>query len=161
MKQIDSGIIINEAKPEDYLDIQKLWVEMHEFHAEKDIYYKLKEGATEIWNEWYLKTLNEKNKKIFIAVCDGKIAAAIKLVIVECPPVLCVEKYGKVEFISVSKHVRRRKLGQLLTEKSEEWFRIHNIRRIEANVASTNEVSCAFWNKMGFNIYQYSMFKEI
>ena len=154
-------ITVREAKKEDLPEVKKLWIEMHEFHAERDSYYKLRDGAGETWINWYKDNLNHENKVCLLAIYGEDIVGFVNLRIENCPPVLCIEKYGMVGAICISQDYRRKNIGKLLAAKSEKWFKEKSINRIEANVASTNEASVAFWNRMGFHPFQYTMVKEI
>ncbi|MCA9437597.1 MAG: GNAT family N-acetyltransferase, partial [Candidatus Omnitrophica bacterium] len=48
---------------------------------------------------------------------------------------------------------RRKGIGERLFRETVEWFRAKGVDRIELRVVVANEVSTAFWRKMGFAAY--------
>jgi len=77
------------------------------------------------------------------------------------PPVFVGRDYGIVFDLAVAERRRRNGIGEQLYRAAEAWFAARGIKRVEVQVAVSNEVSAAFWWKMDFNPYITIEFKDI
>ncbi len=62
---------------------------------------------------------------------------------------------------AVTANYRRCGIGEELVKEMLKWFRDHDIKRIEVKVSVHNELSTAFWRKMGFNPYIETLYLEV
>ncbi|MBN2154884.1 MAG: GNAT family N-acetyltransferase [Candidatus Lokiarchaeota archaeon] len=72
-------------------------------------------------------------------------------------PVFKIQEYGNISDICVSNTHRRLKIGYKLVEKAKRWFKNKGIKHVKIMVASGNQISIAFWRKMGFEPIMYQM----
>lgn len=62
---------------------------------------------------------------------------------------------------AVSAGFRRQGIGEAMVEEARRWFLDRGLTRMEMRLLNANEVSTAFWEKMGFIPYMTSMFKKL
>jgi GNAT superfamily N-acetyltransferase len=96
-----------------------------------------------------------------VAKCNGRIAGHSLAFISEYPPVLTIKRYGLFQDLAVTADYRKCGIGESLFDKTLKWFREHGIERIEVRVSVHNELSTAFWRKMGFKPYLETLYMEI
>lgn len=66
------------------------------------------------------------------------------------PPVFEIKKYGIIHDLAVTERYRRNGISISLFIAAQQWFTGHDISRIKVQLVRENEVSKAFWKKMGF-----------
>jgi GNAT superfamily N-acetyltransferase len=98
---------------------------------------------------------------VLVAQQDGRLVGYCLAVLAQYPPVFQTRDYGTVFDLAVTRQCRRAGVGEKLYRAAEAWFADRGIHRIEIRVAVSNEVSTAFWKKMGFSPYVTTVFKNI
>ena len=73
------------------------------------------------------------------------------------PPVYERREYGSITDLAVTAEFRRRGVGRRLFEAARDWFASGGLDRLEVRVATTNELSTAFWRGLGFEPYMESL----
>ncbi len=96
-----------------------------------------------------------------MAECDGRIVGHCLAFITEHPPVIKTKQYGKFQELAVTARCRRSGIGEGLFNETLNWFRKHGIKHLEVQVSIFNELSMAFWRKMGFSPYLETLYSEI
>jgi ribosomal protein S18 acetylase RimI-like enzyme len=61
--------------------------------------------------------------------------------------------------MAVTKNYRNNGIGTQMFESAVQWMKKKDVKRIELRVASTNELSRAFWKKQGFEVFLLRMRK--
>jgi ribosomal protein S18 acetylase RimI-like enzyme len=95
----------------------------------------------------------EEGSKALVGYCLAALA--------KHPPVFDRRDYGIVFDLAVTERCRRQGIGERLYSTAEAWFADRGIRRVEVQVAVSNEISAAFWWKMDFNPYITTEYKNI
>lgn len=98
---------------------------------------------------------------MFVAEKNGQVVAHILATIQTYPPVFEIDRYGLVMDLAVTTRCRRVGIGQHLFQMVKEWFYSKGMARIEIEVVTANDVSKAFWKKMGFEPYKNTCYLGI
>ena len=91
---------------------------------------------------------------------DKKIVGYCLASVAKYPPAFELKEYGAIFDLSVTRDYRRKGLGKKLLHGTYSWFSSKGIKRIEARVATSNEIAQGFWRKMGFGPYMEILFLE-
>ena len=152
---------IRKAVENDVPTMVELWKEMMDFHKERDQIFTRTTTGHEGWIEFITGHISKEDSCVLVAECASQIVCHCLAFITENPPVITTERYGFFQEIAVSTNYRRCGVGEELVKEMLKWFHDHNIKRIEVRVSVHNELSTAFWQKMGFNPYAERLYKEI
>lgn len=151
---------IREAKESDRARVAELFKEMFDFHGQRDPHFTRTESGHNIFANWFVKQIEEDLSLPLVADVGGEVVGYSLGIIRKHPPVFTRRDYGEVNDIAVTERCRRQGIGQLLFEKTRAWFLYNGIHRIETRVATANELSLAFWQKMGFVPYVETLVLE-
>jgi ribosomal protein S18 acetylase RimI-like enzyme len=152
---------IRKASPEDLGSIAELWKELMDFHGERDGHFWRSADGHEGYKEFLAGHLSSDRSCVLVAERGGAIVGYCLATLAKYPPVFKKRDYGTVFDLAVTERYRRSGVGQRLYEGAQSWFAGQEVHRIEVRVAVTNEVSTAFWRKMGFKPYIQTVFKRI
>jgi ribosomal protein S18 acetylase RimI-like enzyme len=151
---------IREAKESDRAPVAELFKEMFDFHGRRNPHFTRTESGHNIFATWFVKQIEEDLSLPLVAEVGGEVVGYSLGIIRKYPSVFTQRDYGEVNDIAVTERCRRQGIGRLLFEETRAWFLSKGIRRIEARVATTNELSSAFWQKMGFRPYLETLVLE-
>ena len=98
---------------------------------------------------------------MLVCESDDNIVAYCLASIANNPPVFEEKQYGALCDLAVAESHRRQGIGESMYQTILDWFKQKNIHRIEIRVVVSNEVSTAFWKKMGFTPYLETVSQEI
>jgi ribosomal protein S18 acetylase RimI-like enzyme len=154
------NITIRKAITEDAEAIAKLFIELLDFHKERDLYYTKSEVAEERQIAYIKNAISNESYLVLAATDKDKIVGYLIALIDKKPKVYKISDFGKIDIIAITKDYRRQGIGEKLFKKAKDWFLSKDIKRIEMNVATTNEISVNFWHKMGFKSYEEVLFIE-
>jgi len=152
---------IRKVTEKDILNIVILNRGLREHHKKIDSYYSDKNNADDIWAEYAEKCLKNENTAFYLAEEDGRSIGYIKGKIVERPPVYETTRIGEVASAFVIEEYRNKGVMQKLIEKLFEWFRSKNIKYVELNVDSRNEIGVKTWRNLGFEEFQLRMIARL
>ena len=152
---------IRIAHVDDLQSIKELWKEMMDFHRIRDEYFARSDEGHERFGEYARSNIESPEWLVMVAVEDEQVIGFSMGRIAAYPPVFKHSHYGFVADIVVNESYRGRGIGRQLFEHMLPWFREQGVFRVEIEVASTNEVSQAFWTRMGFREYMKKMIHEI
>ena len=154
-------ICITKATPSDFPKIIPLWKEMILFHYQRDKAFQLINGAEKIFEE-YLKSClqNSDNNILLLAETDNTPICYCFAKISNRPPIFEKNLCGVITDIAVTDKFRRTGIGSLLFKGVKEWFSKKEINLIQLDISAVNEVSRAFWQRMGFKPYMITMSLE-
>jgi ribosomal protein S18 acetylase RimI-like enzyme len=154
-------IKVRKAIQDDSKAISELWKELMDFHKEQDRHFTRSADGHERFAEFVSGRMVSKTSCVLVAEHQNEIVGYCLATISKYPPVYKHQEYGSIFDLAVTKMYRRKGIGQALIEEASKWFSERGIHRIEARVATSNEISTSFWKKMGFAPYIEIVYKEI
>lgn len=145
--------IIREARPNDVSAIVALWKELMDFHALLDPFFTRDENGHLSFVR-LLTQLMESGKGLVLVAVDGdRVVGFTQAAITNYSPTVKLRPFGLIYDTMVDNEYRRRGIGARLFAKQKEWFAAMGINRLEVRAMADNELSNAFWRKMGFNAF--------
>lgn len=153
--------IVRKAVSTDLDAIVTLWKEFMDFHARRDGHLARAVDGHERFSELVAEQIASDAACILVAEMAGDVVGYCLTKLAEAPPVLEERGYGSVVDLAVAERCRRGGIGERLYRAAEAWLDEHGIRRIEVRVLVANEVSTAFWRKMGFEPYVATVCKRL
>lgn len=145
-----SIITIRPATKADFPAIKELWKEFMDFHKERDPFFARVDDAHEDFGRFMQNNLSKNDWLILVAAAGDQVIGYGSATIMSYPPIYVEPRYGYIQDVAVTEAYRGQGVGQQLFARMVTWFREKNISRLELEVAATNEVSQAFWQKIGF-----------
>ena len=152
---------IRPAVINDLPAIKELWKEMMDYHRERDEYFSRSEEGHERFGEFVRRNIESPEWLVMVAIDSSKVIGFSMGTIESYPPVYQHSHHGYIATIVITESYRGKGLGSQLFDRMVPWFREHGVNRIEIEVASANEISQAFWTRMGFREYMKKMVQEI
>lgn len=161
------NIIIREYEVKDFDQILPLADRFEDYLIALDDMGRLKreEGFAEKYLTLTLQEIEEKGGKFYVA-CDGeKIIGGVIGVHEENSPQLTVEqgerKCGRVTELYLEEEYRGQKIGKMLMEKIENFFRENNYDDIVLEVLKPNTNAHEFYKAQGYKDRAIEMLKEL
>lgn len=154
-------ITIREAVENDMPTMVELWKEMMDFHKERDRVFTRTATGHEGWAEFITGHMSKEDSCVLVAECASRIVGHCLAFIVKNPPMLTTRRYGLFQELAVTANYRRYGIGEKLVKNMLAWFAEQGLERIEVRVSVQNELSTAFWRKMGFRLYAETLYREI
>ena len=154
-------MLIRKAEIKDLDKITQLWLEMMNFHENKDEKFRIKHDAKDIYRNYAKETIQDLEKGVFVYEFEKEICGYVFVEISYLPPVYEVNKIAIVTEISVKQNMRRNGIGQLLLKSAEFWANSQGVNRVECTVSAKNSVSLSFWKKNGYAGYNIVCCKQI
>lgn len=145
-----STITIRPATKADITPIKELWKEFMDFHKDRDPFFSRLDDAHEDFGRFMQSNLSKDDWLILVATVGDQVIGYGSATIMSYPPIYVDPRYGYIQDVAVTEAYRRHGVGQQLFERMATWFQEKNVLRLELEVAVTNEVSQAFWRKIGF-----------
>ena len=154
-------IKIRPATEKDLLILEVLWLELMEYHLERDPRWQLVEDGPYKFLEFVRKNVLNEEWLVIVADAKGFLVGYAMATEGMMPPVLKNPRFGHILDIMVTEKYRRKGVATLLYQETVKWFKDRDLNRVELQVATTNESSQAFWKKMGFSAYLKKVTKNI
>lgn len=132
-----------------------------DFHRQRDAHYTRAADGSARFREFLTSQMALTNSCVLVAVYRNLIVGYCLATVMQLPPVFAQRLYGDIFDLAVTESHRRRGVGEKLFAAAQAWFKSRGVRRMETRVATTNEVSTAFWRKMGFRSYAAHVFKNL
>jgi ribosomal protein S18 acetylase RimI-like enzyme len=155
-------IEIVKAEEKHMAEIGQLWWEFILFHQDIDPIYTSLEGAIPGFIENHLRHFMESEDGLVLVAVDGTKVVGYSLSEVHrISPGLKREKYGYIDDMAVTASYRRKGIGEKLFAEITKWFQSKDIDRVELGTLAKNVVANSFWQKQGFTVYRYTLYKEI
>lgn len=147
------GLIIREARAEDLEEVLRLWVQMVDFHADRDPGLRMRTDpqSLESMRTYLLSGISSPDSRLLVAEIPyapglaGFLFAHIRTI----SPLAIPPTAGVISDICVDDHLRRHGIGRDLVLAARDWLRERGQALIRLNVATANPVSQAFWRAMG------------
>jgi ribosomal protein S18 acetylase RimI-like enzyme len=143
-----------KAIEQDIPRIVELWNEFIDFHKARDPFFSRSKEGSENFGKFIIENINKDNAIVYVAEAKKAVVAYIHASVQSYPPVFEIKKYGLVYDLAVASGYRRKGIGEHLFCMVKEWFAKKGIKRLEIEVAISNEVSTSFWKKMDFKPYK-------
>jgi GNAT superfamily N-acetyltransferase len=150
-----------EADENDVPSMVELWKEMMDFHKELDQVFTRTATGHQDWIKFIAGHISKETSSVLVAECNGRIVGFCLAFISDNPPVLTTKRYGLFQDLAITADYRRCGIGESLFAETLKWFQGHGIKRMEVRVSVHNELSTAFWRKMGFKPYIETLYLEI
>jgi ribosomal protein S18 acetylase RimI-like enzyme len=159
--KMTNEVTIRPAFTGDLNAIGNLWKEFMDFHKSRDVHFSRSTDGHERFIEFISGHLSSDTSSVLIAERDGELVGYCLATLAKYPPVFEAQYYGAIFDLAVTERYRRNGIGEKLYEAVQGWLAEHEVHRIEVRVAISNEISKAFWKKMGFEPYVETAFKTI
>jgi len=144
---------IRPAKASDIPAIVDLWIELMDFHAERDPWFRRSADGHIGFAEHLANCIDDARYVLLVAELDGRIVGYSLAEITQRPAAFAEREHGFITDIAVTAKCRRLGIGTRLAEETIRSLRERGVNKIVLSYASANEVSRAFWRKMGFQPY--------
>jgi ribosomal protein S18 acetylase RimI-like enzyme len=145
-------IAIVKAEEEHVTAIGKLWWEFMEIHQQADAIFTPREGAIPGFQENYLRRFMRSENGLVLVALDGEKVIGYSLSEIMGPsPGFKREEYGSIDQMAITADYRKKGIGE----------KMFAIDRVEIQTASRNGMANSFWHKLGFEIFQYNLYKNI
>lgn len=151
---------IRQASPEDTAAIVEIWKEFMDFHAARDRHFTRSAQGHERFAEFISGRIVHDASCVLVAEQMQRVVGYCLAILSHYPPVFLYDTYGLISDLAVSASHRRQGIGKALVNQALAWFTKRDVSRIELRVAVTNDVSMAFWRKMGFKPYVELLYKN-
>ena len=160
-KKIAGVIQIRQANANDLPAIKELWVQMIDFHTVRDSYFQRAKEGHERFGEYVREYIESPEWLILVAVTADRVIGFSMGTIASYPPVYQQTHHGYIADMVVAEEFRDQGIGTRIFENMIPWFRENGVTRIELEVATANEISQSFWNRIGFRDYMHKMVLEL
>jgi len=154
-------IKVRRAVPEDVPAIVEIWKEFFDFHGARDPHYTRKEDGHELFGPFIESQMAQPESDVWVAERGGIVVGYCLAKIEKTPPVFVRVTYGSIWDLAVTAAARRQGVGEALVRDVEAWFSENSQTRYETRLSTSNEVSTAFWAKMGYCGYALQVCKEV
>lgn len=134
---------------------------MMALHESRDSLYRRSLDASENFGEFIRSCLSQDRFYVVVAQTENDLVGYCLAACEERPPVFQERRFGEIYDLAVTAACRLQGIGAALLANVRAWFTARGIRRLEAKVAVSNEISTRFWRKMGFRAYVEAMSQEI
>jgi ribosomal protein S18 acetylase RimI-like enzyme len=143
-----------KAIEQDVPRIVDLWNEFIDFHKARDPFFSRSEEGSENFGKFISENIKKDDAIVYVAEAKKAVVAYIHASVQSYPPVFEIKKYGLIYDLAVTSGYRRKGIGEHLFCMVKEWFAKKGVKRLEIEVAVSNEVSTSFWKKMAFKPYK-------
>jgi ribosomal protein S18 acetylase RimI-like enzyme len=145
-----STITIRTATKDDLPAIKELWKEFMDFHKERDPFFSRVDDAHEDFGLFMKGNINKDDWLVLVATDGDRVIGYGTATVMSYPPIYQDPRYGYIQDIAVTEAYRSQGVGRQIFEQMGKWFQEKDVSRLELEIAVTNEVSAAFWQRMGF-----------
>jgi ribosomal protein S18 acetylase RimI-like enzyme len=152
---------IVSAKKRHLSDILKIWIELMDFHARLNPFFKRKRDGHLIFKKYLEESLTSEDVRVLVAIEGKRIVGYLMMRIGRHPPVLEKERFGFITDLAVQSTRRRQGIGAQLLDEALTWFKMKRVYRVELRVSCDNDIGYSFWRKHGFKDYLHILYREI
>ena len=148
---------IRKANKKDIEQILKLNLQLFDYHAKIDKYYKTGKESNKEFEKHLREIISKRNYRITVAEEGGKICGFNVGHIGKPKAYAKPKKIGMLSTAFVCKEYRRAGIGKLMFDDFINWCRKNKIKNIELSVDSRNEIGNGAWKKFGFKDFMKRM----
>jgi ribosomal protein S18 acetylase RimI-like enzyme len=161
-KNLLNNISIRNAKPDDMPIISELWQELMRFHAIRYKHLTVTEEGVKNFYPFLREHIADKNNScVLVAEINGEVMGFCIAYREKRKPFFKLKEYGMIDFLGVTQKYRKLGIGEILFEHTKEAFVNMGLKRIELLIATSNEVSTSFWQKLGFKHYVSKLYLDL
>jgi ribosomal protein S18 acetylase RimI-like enzyme len=143
-------MVIREAVPSDLEGLVELWIELMDYHRERDPFFRRSVDGHTRFRDFVVTKMEAEEAILLVAEQHGTLVGFSMAMVRDYPPVFETIRHGFIQDAVVTERARRQGVGRRLYEETLAWLREQGVSRIELEVATSNPVSQAFWYAMGF-----------
>ena len=154
-------MVLRAASYEDYEDVCALYDQLEHVHARAlPHFFRPVEGHARS-HEWFAAILADEQAALFVAEQQEVIIGMVHCYVRATPPLPMVvpRRFVHIEDLVVSEHVRHQGVGQLLTERVQQWAGEQGVREIELDVWEFPTSALTFYEKLGYQTTRRHMRK--
>ena len=149
------------ARAHDVETIVELWKELMDFHQARDRHFTRSPNGPSVFADFVTEQLHNDDALVLVAEEAGAIVGYCLAVSETHALVFEKPRHAEIIDLFVCQSYRRRGIGERLVREVEQWFSRRGFDRIEARIATRNEVSTEFWCRIGYESYLERMFKQL
>jgi len=139
-------------------EIVEIWKEFMDFHSEIDPYFARNEEGHSKFEDWVKDLMKSDIALVLVALDHSQVVAYSLSQINKRPPLFKEIDYGYIYDLAVKSEYRRKGIGEKMLGEILEWFKSHQITRIELMVLTKNRAAFFFWEKHGFEVFLNRMY---
>ena len=145
-------MIIRELnKSDDFSELVSLSKQFFLEYENHNGIFKIETLKDEFLKEFFVKSLDNENSNVFIAIEQDKIVAYISFNIKSRLSFFKIKKVGEISGLMVNKEYRKKGIAKQLLEKTIEWFKSKNINHYILETSSKNDGAIKFYTSLGLN----------
>ena len=148
---------IRKANKKDIKQILELNLQLFDYHAKIDKYYKTGKESNNEFAKHLRKIISKRSFRIIVAEENKKLCGFLVGHIGKPKGYAKPKKIGMLSTAFVCKECRRSGIGKLMFEDFLGWCRKKKVKNIELSVDSRNEIGNGAWKKFGFKDFMKRM----
>lgn len=156
-------ILIRKISEKDFGNINKLFIKVDEYHRiNLSSIFEKKENIGRTIE--YLKNIcNSEESELFVAEYDNEIVGIVEINIKRTVNNFLKKdrEWVSLDTIMIKEKYRNNGIGEMLMDTVLDWSREKNINRIELNVYEFNKSAIKFYQRLGFETLNRTMYIEI
>lgn len=156
-------VLIRKIGEKDFGDINKLFIKVDEYHRiNLSSIFEKKENIGRTIE--YLKNIcNSEESELFVAEYDNEIVGIVEINIRRVVNDFLKKdrEWVSLDTIMIKEKYRNNGIGEMLVDTVLDWSREKNINRIELNVYEFNKSAIKFYQRLGFETLNRTMYIEI
>jgi putative hydrolase of the HAD superfamily len=160
---MDHSLLIREATLEDYESLAPLFAEGDALHREALPHiFRQPEGPPRA-RPYFASIVTSEEACILLAQVRGQVVGLVQVLLRETPaiPLLVPRRYAVIDNIVVAKDSRHSGVGRALMEQAQGWAEEQGATLIELNVWAFNQGASLFYERLGYTIASYRMWKSL
>lgn len=151
----------HEARITDIPEILELYRKLMSQHHRYGVLYHIHRRALVTYRTFLIACLKDPQSIVVVAQERDRIVGFISARIHPRFSVFLVSRAVFVYDIYVCRRQRSHGIGKKLITRVHQWARRKKISFIKLEVSPHNDKAVAFWQKMGFFIFQHKMAKKV
>ena len=156
-------MIIRPARPEDYVDFSRLYLEVNDLHAATLPELFQAANVAPFDESEFCRMLETAGQAVYMALVDDQAVGFVNVVLREALPleILAPRLFAVIDSIGVNARFRQAGIGQALMARAEQWALEQGARSVELNVFDFNQGAIAFYKRQGYNDLSRKMSKRL
>ena len=151
-------ITIEEARLQDYMEVNRLVKQGHEDHVKGD-HTVFRQVESVMPEEYYRELLEQEQSTVLIAKEENKVSGFAVISIEASPdfPSLVHRRFAYIHDFGIERTEKRKGIGSILFEACLKWAKEIGVDEVELNVWEFNEEAIAFYNKQSMKTVSRKM----
>jgi ribosomal protein S18 acetylase RimI-like enzyme len=141
--------------------IKELWWEFICFHTDIEPFFTPVDNAVESFEKEFLRKEMKSDKSLVQVSLDGEKVIGYSISEIQYIPSSKIGRCGYINHLHVAKDYRRQGIGEKMYNEIITWFQKKDIKVVELQLTTKNEVAYNFWRKLGYKDLQLTWYKEI